>query len=229
MKVQDLLKNAALAVSASLLWGCSSTSPTALTSVTDQSSGVSLETVNMRGDSITVFAVTSAGDSPDADEEDGICVSVDGGCTLRAAIEQANRSGASRGSNVFIGFDPGLIGEPLLLSERLPEITADIVIAGPGADQLTISGNNQVELFRIGSGATVEIRGLTLADGTGAGSGIGILNQGILTVTDSILQGHTAGDDGAGIASSGTLILNGTQILNNVASDDGGGISISGV
>src|SRR6516165_7991531 len=43
----------------------------------------------------TTFTVDSTGDTSDTDTTDGVCIASGGGCTLRAAIEQANaHSGA---------------------------------------------------------------------------------------------------------------------------------------
>ncbi len=50
-------------------------------------------------------------------------------------------------------------------------ISTNLNIEGPGANQLTISGNNNSRIFDIASGANVTIVGLTVADGTVIGAG----------------------------------------------------------
>src|SRR5262245_1365166 len=63
---------------------------------------------------------------------------VDGGAgSLRAAVAQAN---AHTGADV-ISFDDGLTGTNALTGGEL-DITDDLKINGPGADELTVSGSN---------------------------------------------------------------------------------------
>jgi hypothetical protein len=50
----------------------------------------------------------------------------------------------------------------ITLAGPLPVITEDLVITGPGASALTISGNNQYGVFTVSTG-TVSISGLTIA------------------------------------------------------------------
>ena len=54
----------------------------------------------------------------------------------------------------------------------------DLDIDGPGADQLTVSGNHASRIFSISGGATVTIAGLTITDGrvVGDNGGGAILN-----------------------------------------------------
>ena len=122
----------------------------------------------------TTFTVTSNGDLPDVSPGDGLCVSVDFSCTLRAAIQEAN---------VFAGDDtiafnlPGGAGAPaIVLLSALPPIMQPLAINGfsqPGAVQNTapvgyngtqaveITGNNLVGgAFQIQS--TVSLHGLVL-------------------------------------------------------------------
>src|SRR5437870_998206 len=57
--------------------------------------------------------------------------------SLRDAITQANTHGGAD----TITFQPGLTGTIALTSGEL-DITDDLTITGPGADKLTVSGNN---------------------------------------------------------------------------------------
>ena len=105
----------------------------------------------------------------------------DGGAgSLRAAIAQAN---AHAGADI-IDFQPGLTGTIALTGGEL-DITDDLTINGPGADRLTVSGNNISRVFKVESGETVTISGLTIAGGNaGSGNGGGIDNFGTLTVSN---------------------------------------------
>jgi hypothetical protein len=113
---------------------------------------------------------------------------------------------------------------------------------GPGAAQLTVSGNNASRVFKIDDGVVVTLDGLTIANGRGsndvflgardyAGGG-GIWNLGTLTLTNSTVSGNTATatiqNAGGGIYNYGTLTLNRSTVSGNTASggafDIGGGI-----
>lgn len=75
-------------------------------------------------------------------------------------------------------------------------ISKNLTIQGPGANQLTISGNLASRVFNISSNITVTMDGLTIANGKASGSGQntggGIANSGTLNVTNSTLSGNSA-------------------------------------
>src|SRR4051812_6675982 len=97
----------------------------------------------------------------------------DGGAgSLRAAVAQAN---AHPGADT-IDFQPGLAGTIALTGGAL-DLADDLAINGPGADGLTVSGSNLSRVFKVESGETVLISGLTIAGGkAGSGKGGGIDN-----------------------------------------------------
>lgn len=64
-----------------------------------------------------------------------------------------------------------------------------LVVAGPGATNLIISGNGASRLFNVASGVTVSISGLTLADGLADdGQGGAILNSGTLNLSQCTIS-----------------------------------------
>jgi len=135
--------------------------------------------------------------------------------TLRQAILDANTTGGDDTINCSVT-DTIILGSELQMS-------TNIVINGPGADQLTVSGNNSVSVFNITAG-TVEIHELTIADGN-ANNGGGIYNNGTLTVTRSIISGNRAGfGDGGGIYNNGTLTLVTCTLSDNDSFRYGGGL-----
>ena len=76
-------------------------------------------------------------------------------------------------------------------------IAQDVLIEGPGAAQLTISGNQTSRVFVVPSGVTATIAAVTIREGriTGAtidDSGGGIRNDGTLTVMHSTSTGNSA-------------------------------------
>ena len=94
---------------------------------------------------------------------------------------------------------------------------------------MTVSGNKAVEVFDVQeAAATATLSGLTIADGT-AGSGGGIGNSGMLTVTDCTITDNTASGSGGGIDNSGILTVTNTTIGFNSAVTCGGGIDNTGM
>ena len=86
-----------------------------------------------------------------------------GSGSLRQALLDAN---AATGADV-ITFNLQT-GSTILLASPLPPIYDDVLLAGPGAEQLTISGNHQFRIFTV-LGGVVTFSGLTLRDGKAQG------------------------------------------------------------
>src|SRR5207302_7103794 len=108
-------------------------------------------------------------------------------------------------------------------------ISRSMTLQGPGANRLTISGNQATRVFKIRSGVTVNISGLTIAQGsvTNANGG-GISNDGTLTLTGCALDHNTVqgSGQGGGLYNNGTATINGSTFSNNSAlSGAGGGIN----
>jgi CSLREA domain-containing protein len=192
------------------------------------------------------FVVNSTGDGSDNNPGNGLCNDGTGFCTLRAAIQEANAlSGAET-----ITFAAAVTGS-ISLNTALPDISGNLSIVGPGVSVLTVQrstagGTPNFRIFKINSGTTVAVSGLTISNGRTADgvpapnfgspgdSGGGILNAGTLTLSDVVVTGnHTgngappssgsfggAGGSGAGIWSSGSLSMSNVTISNNTT---GGG------
>ncbi|MBW4569340.1 MAG: DUF4114 domain-containing protein [Tolypothrix carrinoi HA7290-LM1] len=120
----------------------------------------------------------------------------------------------------------------ITLASDLDNISDDVNITGLGANKLTVSGNNAVGVFYIDSGKTVNLDGLTIANGK-ANEGGGIYNDGILTVTNSTITGNSASGTGVaytdtdglggGIYNEGTLTVIDSTISGNEADYTGVG------
>jgi hypothetical protein len=123
-----------------------------------------------------------------------------------------------------IDFQSDLSGTITLTSGELL-LGQDLTIAGPGADVITVSGNNASRVFEIAASATVDISGLTISAGQATGSlnGGGIENAGTLTVTDSVISGNNApGNFAGGIDNTGALtVLTSTVSGNNAGAGAG--------
>ena len=163
-----------------------------------------------------------------ADDIDGGTVAnpsgPDGTLSLREAITVANLEG---GANITFNIPNDSAQKPqtIGLTSALPALGNGITISGPGADELTISGRNQFEVFNVSTGSTVSISGLTLANGftnTPAKhgkftfvAGGAISNDGNLTLSDDVLFGNSAAaSDTLGLATGGAIINEGTLSIS---------------
>jgi predicted outer membrane repeat protein len=111
----------------------------------------------------------------------------------------------------------------ITLSSALPELTGTLTINGNGA---TISGDDQYQVFSVGSGGHLTLNGFTITDGFTTGHGGGIWNfSGTLIINNSIITGNSSDSSGGGIANQGTLTITNSTVSNNtVAAQSGGGI-----
>ena len=176
-----------------------------------------------------------------ADTNDNVCNS---DCSLREAIAAANASAELS----LINFDPQIFSTSQTITLTNGELfvsdTRRVIIAGTGANLLTVSGNNQSRVFRVGRDANVTLNNLTISGGNGAGnesSGEGgaiyVAPNGSstqLTISNSVLRNNQALLGGA-IRTFGqsTVNISGTMITNNTitgsnGNGSGGGIYMSG-
>ncbi len=157
------------------------------------------------------------------DDADG----ADGRNSLREAIADA----ALLPGPQTITFDPADFGTtPRTITLTLGALTltdtATITISGPGANLLTVSGNDASQVFEIEDGSAA-ISGLTVNGGQGDRGG-GLLNQGgTLSLTGVTISGNTAFDQGGGLATqfNGTTTLTDCTISGNSAGLAGGGLA----
>jgi hypothetical protein len=151
---------------------------------------------------------------------------------LRYCISKANNDAGST-----ITFNTTAVGPTITLAQGELEISANMTITGPGAANLSISGNNQFRVFNIVSNiATVGISGLTITNGnaspaikTAGNQGGDILNggQGLTLSNDIVQKGVSEGLIGAGgpdgrgggifNAMNSSLTLDGTIVEGNTA------------
>jgi hypothetical protein len=100
---------------------------------------------------------------------------------------------------------------------------ATTTVSGPGANLLSISGNDTSRVFQINGEASAALSGLTITGGMTAGRGAGLSNDGTVTLTDSTISGNSA-EVGGGVRTYGTTTLNNCTISGNSASNLGGGL-----
>ncbi len=172
------------------------------------SASLSLTNTNTGSGSLVV---TTLSDSPTS-----------GFTTLRQALANA----AALGGSQTVSFSAGLTGT-IALSSTL-EISSNVIIAGPGAPTLSVSGggaSSDFSVFTADSGVTATISGLTITGGHRSGTNVGggIDNSGTLTLTGDVITGNSAGF-GGGILNAATAIVVGCTISGNEVTYSGGGI-----
>lgn len=204
---------------------------------------------------LPAFAVslvpTSRRDGGDRNPGDGVCASnIDGYCTLRAAIDEAN---ALPGPDL-ITVPAGLYRLNRLLGPLV--INTEMEIRGGGASTTRIAGNQPYGLligspaFRVDSpgvarisnvgirkngvasgcggaiyvapGASLDLITSTIARSSSTGDGAAICNEGTLYVYSVSLTSNKANGAGAGIYNSGDAIVRSTMMRRNFAASGAG-------
>jgi predicted outer membrane repeat protein len=95
-------------------------------------------------------------------------------------------------------------------------IDKDVTISGPGADQLSIDGNQGDVVFGVDPEKTAAIAGLTIKNGQ-----VGIGNAGALTVSNCAISGNSSG--GLSNVATSPAFTNATlTIANSIVSDNSG-------
>ena len=145
-----------------------------------------------------------------------------GTLSLREAVELANAS-----TDDTVKFDPSLVGSTITLANGEIDLTPPVTIIGPGADRLTVSGDDHSRIFNIGpSGdAVVLVIGLTMTHGRASDvDGGAITVTGRLALIDSVVSASTA-SRGAGISViGGALYASGSTLSGNAATAYGGAL-----
>ena len=146
--------------------------------------------------------------------------------SLREAIQAANDTDGMQTIEI-----PSTIGNRIDLSLGRLEITSELTITGPGADQLTIDAGGNSRVFSIDDGddnsaLDVSISGLKITRGNTPGVGGGILNKENLTLSEVTVYNNHAGNDGGGIfvSGAGSLTLLSSTVDLNTSGDKGAGI-----
>ena len=172
------------------------------------------------------FIVNSTADMVDANPGDGFCeTDITGGCTLRAAVQEANAlAGAdtiSLPAGTYTLGVPGA-GENAAVSGDL-DITGSLEITGEGAETTVIDGDDIDRVFHILSSGDLTARGITIRNGNFS-EGSGVLVEGTFLLEESVIADNVAAS-GGGVFSSGSTTINKSLIVNNSAiANDGGGL-----
>jgi hypothetical protein len=152
-------------------------------------------------------------------------------CSLRGAITDANAN-LDAPTIDYITFASGVTGTITLTHGQLP-ITETAYVEGPGANMLTVSGDNKSRIFHIdpATDAPVAIYRLTLADGADTTGGAVYNNDATMKIAESTLTGNSATHAGGAVYDSGYStsrgandIIYASTVSGNTAGTLGGGI-----
>jgi predicted outer membrane repeat protein len=137
--------------------------------------------------------------------------------SLRAEIAAAK-------SGDTIVFAPSLNGQTITLTSGELLINKNLTINGPGAGELTVSGNNASRVFDL-LNVIASVSGMTMRGGN-AYVGAAIANQsgGSLTIDNCVITGNSATYQGGGIYNTGALSVSNCSLTGNSASSSGGAI-----
>ncbi|MEA3137008.1 MAG: 3-dehydroshikimate dehydratase, partial [Thermoplasmata archaeon] len=200
------------------------------------------------------FVVTLASDEGDASVGDGFCATTGGGCTLRAAIEEAN--GYAGPDSITFSIDTAGVAT-IAPGTPLPSITDTVAIDGytqPGSAENEDEGSTSAVLavhlsggadcstseiapglhFAAGSNGS-SVRGLAIGGFAGDGIlvegafGVSILGTFIGTEADGSTAHPNCGDGLHAEGGSGVQVGDGSRTGRNVVSANGGhGIALVG-
>jgi hypothetical protein len=162
-------------------------------------------------------------------------------CTVSPVVINSNDSGAGSlrqaildacpDSTITFDMTPGHVTSPITLTSGELLINKSLTIQGPGANLLTISGNNSSRVFNLtaASPGVVTFSGLTISNGQvpSGSSGGGILNNSTATVNiiSSTLSGNSSAGFGVGggiFNDTGTINVTNSTISGNSANFGGG-------
>jgi len=152
----------------------------------------------------------------------------DGVVTLREAILYAGLD--HMGSEITFASGLFASGMASITLDGMPlTIGEDMQIVGPGADRLTVNGDERSRVFSIFNGQ-VGIEGVRMTGGVSSDGGA-IFNDGgsALTLVNVTVSSNSAVDEGGGIYNEyeSSLVLTNTTVSSNLA-EEGGGIYSDG-
>jgi phospholipase/lecithinase/hemolysin len=156
---------------------------------------------------INTITVTNTSDAVDP---------LDGGLSLREALNLANAEAGRQTVNFHLGSGP----QTIKLGGEL-DITDSVVVDGP-AGGLTLDGQGRTRLFNVAAGADVTLEFLALTNGA-ANQGGAIYNAGDLNLI-GVSVSHSTASQGGAVYNAGSLQALGSLFYANEAGGEGGAI-----
>jgi len=174
-----------------------------------------------------VFQVDTTGQGADASPGNGICADAGGGCSIRAAVQEANALGGPDEVRVPPGNYP--------ITQVHLQITSSLRLVGTGGARqttLTAGAPSVNRILQITGGGTVTVEGLTFTGVTGTGPAVDIDGP------DTTLRGVAVRDNATTFTTAGIRVgsgevaiaqssVTGNQLTRN-GDAFGGGIAVSG-
>jgi uncharacterized repeat protein (TIGR01451 family)/CSLREA domain-containing protein len=158
----------------------------------------------------------------------GDTVAVDGVCTLREAILNANGNNQAGSADCVAGagadsisFNLGASAVITLSGSQLPAVTGPLTIAGGSPLSLTLNANSASGVFLINPGAQVTLTGMTVENGNATNGAI--QNGGALILSNATVFNNVS-LAGGGIYNTGTLRVVNIRVISNTGTNGGGGI-----
>ncbi|MBW1907000.1 MAG: hypothetical protein JRJ24_17200 [Deltaproteobacteria bacterium] len=143
-----------------------------------------------------------------------------GGCEMDVCpcTEQGIRDAIAKGGGPYTFTCEG---PTTVVTEAEITINNDVILDGEG--NFTVDGNDNHPVFSVAVGVTAELRGFAVTRGLESG----ILNNGTLTISNSVVSDSGGGFKGGGILNVGgaTMMITNTTVSGNRAGDPGGGVA----
>ena len=199
--------------------------------------GAHLQNPHGSTDSVTVtvtlaiprnYVVNSTLDEVDAGLDD-VCATSGGACTLRAAVQEADRHSGPSVITLPAGtYTFSLAGSEFFAAAGNLNInSAGISINGTGAGTTIIDANGLDNAFSV-LGGSLRLNDVTVQNGNSNFSG-GCISASsmVLTLTRVVVKGCNAASSGGGIAASQSSITITASTITQNASSGGGGLFVS--
>ena len=159
-------------------------------------------------------------------------ITIDGACTLREAVTNANADLDTTGGDCVSGsgndtivFHSSLGTATIMLVLELPVITDDAGLTIDGDNRITLNGDDSVRVLYVGSAGMLTLQNIIITHGS-ATQGGGLNSEGTVTITHSTFSNNSATNgSGGGVANvGGTATITNSAFSNNSATGDGGGV-----
>ncbi len=166
--------------------------------------------------------------------------------TVRAATDTVTTCAATGPGSLPAVLAAAAAGDTITFAQDCTDATAIALTATLAPTQnitinaaaplhtVTIDGGGKVQLFYVGSGVALSLRGLTLANGNSDTSGGAILTYGTVNITGCTFAGNGAAFNGGVMYSVGTVNVRNSVFSHNTANvggaiiNNGGTLNVTG-
>lgn len=174
-----------------------------------------------------VFTVGETVDAVDGKPGDGACQTLDGACTLRAAVQEA----VAAGTDALILLPAATLVVSLPGVDEVDPATGDLDLSGGeirviglGAAATLIDAGDLTSIFDVQSGRAV-VEGVTLQNGDSAAYGGGAVRVRAgaeMVLRESVVRSHAGNFNGTAILNEGTLAIVRSRVTDNQSLNGGG-------